>query len=81
MIEPGFVVEGPYAPVHCGSLMALVTPAVGPLSAGYSFAPPAEPVRLPPVWRCGCGFQLDAAAGGKRREDPLASLSVPALKP
>lgn len=81
MVEPGFDVERPNAPLHCGSLMALVTPAVGPVSTGYSFEPPAEPVRLPPVWRCGCGFQLDAWDGGTLPEDPLASLSVPAVKP
>lgn len=49
------------AAVHCGSLMELVTPAVGPAAVGYSFDPGnAGPVELPPVWRCGCGFQLDA---------------------
>lgn len=52
--------EGPEVPVHCGTPMELVTPAVGPKSVGYTFEPPVEPVLLPPVWRCGCGFQLDA---------------------
>ena len=47
--------------VHCGSAMELVTPAVGPAAVGYSFeAEDSGPVHLPPVWRCGCGFQLDA---------------------
>lgn len=50
----------PEVPFHCETLMELVTPAVGPLSTGYTFGPPVEPIRLPPVWRCGCGFQLDA---------------------
>jgi hypothetical protein len=59
----GFPVEDPDTPVHCGSLMELWTPAVGPLATGYSLEPPAEPVRLPPVWRCSCGFQLDAWDG------------------
>ena len=41
--------------------MDLVTPAVGPAAVGYSFEPEGGgPVQLPPVWRCGCGFQLDA---------------------
>ncbi len=49
------------APVHCDSAMELVTPAVGPAAIGYSFDPgDGGPVQLPPVWRCGCGFQLDA---------------------
>lgn len=49
------------AAVHCGSAMDLVTPAVGPATVGYTFEPDvAGPVQLPPVWRCGCGFQLDA---------------------
>ncbi|AUZ36331.1 hypothetical protein C3B78_19055 [Arthrobacter sp. PGP41] len=47
--------------VHCGSAMELVTPAVGPAAVGYTFEPEnGGPVHLPPVWRCGCGFQLDA---------------------
>jgi hypothetical protein len=46
---------------HCGAAMDLVTPAVGPAAVGYSFEPEdGAPVQLPPVWRCGCGFQLDA---------------------
>ncbi|MCQ6270292.1 hypothetical protein M8J71_07310 [Pseudarthrobacter sp. R1] len=41
--------------------MELVTPAVGPVAVGYTFEPDdGGPVQLPPVWRCGCGFQLDA---------------------
>lgn len=60
--------------------MKLVTPAVGPLATGYSFEPPAEPVRLPPVWRCNCGFQLDAWAGPVP-ESPLARYPVAALRP
>ena len=48
-------------PVHCGTTMELVTPAVGPVAVGYTFEPDDDgPVQLPPVWRCGCGFQLDA---------------------
>lgn len=49
------------AAVHCGTAMELVTPAVGPTAVGYSFEPDdGGPVQLPPVWRCACGFQLDA---------------------
>jgi hypothetical protein len=49
------------APLHCGTTMELVTPAVGPAAVGYTFEPhDGGPVQLPPVWRCGCGFQLDA---------------------
>jgi hypothetical protein len=49
------------AAVHCGTAMELVTPAVGPAAVGYTFEPDdRRPVQLPPVWRCGCGFQLDA---------------------
>ncbi|GGG97642.1 hypothetical protein GCM10011577_21240 [Pseudarthrobacter polychromogenes] len=52
---------GSGAALHCGTAMDLVTPAVGPAAVGYSFEPEGGgPVQLPPVWRCGCGFQLDA---------------------
>ncbi|WP_082072218.1 hypothetical protein [Pseudarthrobacter chlorophenolicus] len=48
---------------HCGTPMELVTPAVGRAAMGYSFDPDEfVPVKLPPVWRCQCGFQLDAWA-------------------
>ncbi|MFF1882049.1 hypothetical protein ACFVVC_11345 [Pseudarthrobacter sp. NPDC058196] len=56
--------------VHCGTAMQLVTPAVGPEGASYTFAPVrGEGIELPPVWRCGCGFQLDAwpASGAHKR--------------
>lgn len=49
--------------MHCGVPMELVVPAVGP-QAVESFEPEEDAaVRLPPVWRCNCGFQLDAVAG------------------
>jgi len=52
---------GSGAAFHCGTAMDLVTPAVGPAAVVYSFEPEdGGPVQLPPVWRCGCGFQLDA---------------------
>lgn len=47
--------------VHCGTPMDLVTPAIRPAVAHYTFERDAEePIELPPVWRCRCGFQLDA---------------------
>ena len=47
--------------VHCGAAMQLVTPAVGGGNASYTFAASdAAGTELPPVWRCACGFQLDA---------------------
>lgn len=50
--------------MHCGEPMELVVPAVGPQAVEYSFEPEEdEPLYLPPVWRCSCGFQLDAVAG------------------
>lgn len=79
--EDGFAVGFPDAPVHCGSLMELVTPAVGPLATGYTFETPAQPVRLPPVWRCSCGFQLDAWGAGLFPESSLAGHPASALKP
>ena len=50
------------APLHCSEPMDLVTPALGAGAAVYSFDHAGGPVQLPPVWRCGCGFQLDAWA-------------------
>lgn len=43
--------------------MELVVPAVGPQAVEYTFEPEDAAVHLPPVWRCNCGFQLDAEAG------------------
>lgn len=58
---PGQAAGKAGAAIHCGSVMDLVTPAVGPSGVGYTFEPEdSGPVELPPVWRCGCGFQLDA---------------------
>ncbi|WP_255771736.1 hypothetical protein [Pseudarthrobacter sulfonivorans] len=51
-------------PVHCATEMEMVVPAVGGTAVEYTFEPEAGPVRLPPVWRCRCGFQLDAWATG-----------------
>jgi hypothetical protein len=51
-------------PVHCATEMEMVIPEVGGTAVGYTFEPDDGPVRLPPVWRCGCGFQLDAWATG-----------------
>jgi hypothetical protein len=44
--------------------MDLVTPAVEQAAVGYTFEPDdVGPLHLAPVWRCGCGFQLDAGLG------------------
>jgi hypothetical protein len=51
-------------PVHCATEMEIVVPAVGGTTVDYTFEPEEGPVRLPPVWRCSCGFQLDAWATG-----------------
>ncbi|GAB5078196.1 hypothetical protein ARTHROSP310_13370 [Arthrobacter sp. AD-310] len=51
----------PAGAVHCGTAMDLVTPVLAWTRTGYTFEP--EGVcrdELPPVWRCQCGFQLDA---------------------
>lgn len=62
-------------PVHCGTGMELVTPAVGRGLVGYTFEPDdAGPVQLPPVWRCGCGFQLDAGLGAVYTDSRTAAL-------
>ncbi|KNH23031.1 hypothetical protein ACU18_00825 [Arthrobacter sp. ZBG10] len=49
--------------VHCGTAMVLFTPRS--TAADYTFGPAGGgPVHLPPVWRCSCGFQLDARLPG-----------------
>jgi hypothetical protein len=55
--------------------MEIAVPALGGAAVEYTFEPEEEPVRLPPVWRCSCGFQLDAWATGwpELAEDPPAS--------
>jgi hypothetical protein len=68
--------------VHCGSVMELVTPAVGPAAVGYSFeAEDGGPVHLPPVWRCGCGFQLDAWIQSPYAHDSQDGASAPGPAP
>ena len=49
------------APSHCGMAMEWKAPASAVRSV-YSFAPADAAPDLPPVWRCGCGFQLDGIA-------------------
>jgi hypothetical protein len=69
-----FTLDGTTAPqgepaVHCGAAMQLVTQAVRWEQASYTFAPADdEGTELPPVWRCACGFQLDAWPAGEIRE-------------
>jgi hypothetical protein len=64
--------------------MELATPAIGPAAAAYSF-PPEDAVltELPPVWRCRCGFQLDAwlAADSADEAAVLAEACVPLRHP
>lgn len=74
------------AAVHCGTPMDLVTPAVGPAAVGYTFEPEdGGSVQLPPVWRCGCGFQLDAwvrspyAHTSRNRAEALLAAGLAAL--
>lgn len=45
-------------PVHCGMPMEWKAPAPA-LMSFYSFAPADACAELPPLWRCGCGFQVD----------------------
>lgn len=41
--------------------MDLVTPSLWLEGTGYTFGPEVSQREvLPPVWRCQCGFQLDA---------------------
>lgn len=56
--------DGAEWPVHCATEMEMVIPAVGASAVGYTFEASDGPVQLPPVWRCGCGFQLDAWGTG-----------------
>lgn len=46
------------APRHCGTSMEWKSPSLAAVSA-HTFETPDEPVNLPPLWRCRCGFQLD----------------------
>jgi hypothetical protein len=46
------------APSHCGVPMEWKAPASATMSV-YSFASADAAAELPPLWRCGCGFQLD----------------------
>lgn len=60
---------------HCGSPMQLVTPALRWERASYTFAPTdAGDTELPPVWRCACGFQLDAWTPDAPAAHPSAAL-------
>ncbi|MCB5292181.1 hypothetical protein [Arthrobacter sp. SO3] len=57
-----FPVPSLAAPSHCGMAMQWKAPASATRSLySYSFAPADAAAELPPVWRCGCGFQLDGA--------------------
>ncbi|MDQ0754564.1 hypothetical protein [Arthrobacter sp. B3I4] len=58
------------APSHCGLPMEWTAPAQNAVFA-YSFDA-GRSAELPPVWRCGCGFQLD---GIVHTSNALAALS------
>ena len=82
-VPPGL---SPYAnagggcPVHCATEMELVIPAVCATAIEYTFGAEEAQVRLPPVWRCGCGFQLDATGWPESSAEPLApEVRVPVL--
>jgi hypothetical protein len=65
---------GSGSPLHCATEMEMVIPALGSAVVEYTFEPEEGPVQLPPVWRCSCGFQLDAWATGWP-ETPQESLT------
>ncbi|HEX9229259.1 MAG TPA: hypothetical protein VF885_21875 [Arthrobacter sp.] len=50
--------QGLPAPSHCGMPMEWKAPVSATMSV-YSYAPADAAAELPPLWRCGCGFQLD----------------------
>lgn len=58
------------APSHCGLPMEWTAPAQN-ADFAYSFDA-GRSADLPPVWRCGCGFQLD---GIVHTSNALAALS------
>lgn len=77
-----YATTGAGTPVHCATEMEMVIPAVGSTAVDYTFEPAEGPVRLPPVWRCSCGFQLDAWATGwpqSAPELPPSERRVPVL--
>jgi hypothetical protein len=68
--DPGATLQSQGAPSHCGVAMEWKIP--DPLTRSvYSFGTGAE--KLPPVWRCSCGFQLD---GIVRTPVAVAELSL-----
>lgn len=61
-------------PVHCGTPMEFARQSLrtgSGLFVGHTFEQEQPPVALPPVWRCACGFQLDA-----QDSRPVGSLAV-----
>ena len=57
-MAPAVPAQAVAAPSHCGMPMEWKAPAPATMSV-YSFAPADAAAELPPLWRCGCGFQLD----------------------
>ena len=47
-------------PVHCGGPMELRAFVPGQSMAIHTYDTDRENAVFPPVWRCRCGFQLDA---------------------
>lgn len=65
--------------MHCGMPMELVTPALGGAAVLYTFEPVGQgAVELPPVWRCRCGFQLDAWQPSAQAAGHTSAASAPA---
>lgn len=46
--------------IHCGTPMVLFTPRATSVTYTFSSTASVDHGQLPPVWRCSCGFQLDA---------------------
>lgn len=59
--------------------MDLVIPSLGLEGTGYTFGPGIfQREVLPPVWRCQCGFQLDAWFPCTVADTQPATTSAPA---
>lgn len=81
MLDEKHLSDAGGAPLHCSEPMELVTPAFGASAAVYSFDQAGGPVQLPPVWRCGCGFQLDAWVAPGAAWDFVAGMTPAAMYP
>jgi hypothetical protein len=62
--------------------MELATPALAWAGTDYTFEPEGIcRTELPPVWRCQCGFQLDAWLPGGDAPAYVPGLSARRLEP